>query len=147
MNFMTEDIVYTIGGLIALGLLSVNLIFRYSSKLVSRATFWVSAAVWISSFSYFVILPADIYLSNRATVGSDAKRHMVTFWRFFYWGAFAVTALLLPILRNYEISGYFTFPMKIKDSLKIFALWYLFYGVVGILGIYYLFKSGMVSNL
>jgi len=144
---MKDDLLYTILGLGVLCLLSFYLIFRYSGHFVSRPIFYISWAIWSASLTYFIILPADIYINNRKGIDSEIKNRLIFVWRISYWSLVSVTSLLLPYLKAFEASGEFTLRKKLIGALQMMIFWYVLYIAVGIIGIYLLFKFGVTTSI
>ena len=59
---------------------------------------------WVLGFSTIAVLPLDIYYSRVSFADSEAL-HM--FWRVFYWAAFFLSYLMIPLMINYETCGEF----------------------------------------
>ena len=113
----------------------IFILFYFLRKNTNPMVFLVTLAMWFFNGFIIIILPFDIYLSNYQKNESkviDLKNKIRTLYSICYWSTSLISSLLIPLITQYENSGYFTRREKIIYSIKSNLK---FYGLISLLGI------------
>lgn len=133
-------------------LVTVALLWYYSSRSVGWASILVTGYTWFCALSVLALLPADLQAtlspSGAAQEGEEGQGDvslLAPLWSTVYWSMFVLTWALLPFVQMYADSGFFTAGARCRDSLKQNLSLYAAIGVVGALGVLLLVLSGEFS--
>ena len=113
----------------------IFILFYFLRKNTNPMVFLVTLAMWFFNGFIIIILPFDIYLSNYQKNESkviNLQNKIRTLYSICYWSTSLISSLLIPLITQYENSGYFTKREKIIYSIKSNLK---FYGLISLLGI------------
>ena len=113
----------------------IFILFYFLRKNTNPMVFIITLTMWFFNGFIIIILPFDIYLSNYQRNESkviDLQNKIRILYSICYWSTSLTSSILIPLITQYESSGYFTKREKIIYSIKSNLK---FYGLLSLLGI------------
>ena len=113
----------------------IFILFYFLRKNTNPMVFIITLTMWFFNGFIIIILPFDIYLSNYQKNESkviDLQNKIRILYSICYWSTSLTSSILIPLITQYESSGYFTKREKIIYSIKSNLK---FYGLLSLLGI------------
>ena len=113
----------------------IFILFYFLRKNTNPIVFIITLIMWFFNGFIIIILPFDIYLSNYQRNESkviDLQNKIRILYSICYWSTSLTSSILIPLITQYESSGYFTKREKIIYSIKSNLK---FYGLLSLLGI------------
>ena len=131
-------------------ILCLLILLYYSRKKMNVIIFIISLLCWTLNLFLIILIPYDVYFTQ--TSNNDIQEEMESFlktgYRISYWSLFIFSWFIIPVMKEYELSGEFTVLEKLKISLKTNIKFFATLGVIGFFGfIYCLIRFGANSTL
>jgi hypothetical protein len=116
--------------LIVLFFITYGMLMHYAHKDTSVALLITVFVSWYFGFIGTVLLPLDIAEASASSTG--ALTSLTATWETLYWITFFCCWLILPVIQEYEVSGEFDTPSRLKKAIFINIKFYAVVTVVGL---------------
>jgi len=138
-----------LGGSGLVALISAIWLSRYAERSVGWFSFLSAVLAFMLAFSIVGLVPYDVWgalhlLEQAKKDPGYAPSHLLVreSWAAIYWTTTVLCYLIIPFLIEFEAAGEFSFGARCKKSLKMNAIWYLVYLVIGLAAVVYLLLNG-----
>ena len=124
--------------------LSYYIILHYSSRTTNKLVYISVFLGLATAFSLIGLVPYDIYITKHSGT-SDQKTELFIMWQVLFWTSFLLCWILLPILRNYDISGDFHWKGRLKSAIKAQLKELIIVGIIGLALLVFVLAKSIVN--
>lgn len=123
--------------LIQYGILTIictYVVLRYAAPSVTwQIKFW-SILTWILNFALALLVPEDTYWTLMYPDKSTDEKEVIEYqYLILYWSVYLLTWTIIPVLQEWENSGDLNSMDRLKRSLKVNGIFYLYMIIGGII--------------